>query len=209
MRDGSGGVPHGGQLTEASLAEIEMLSAAYPDEITVVTDPDAFPVQLMVRLSNSAHFVMEYSAGYPTVKDSLSIASYRSNLAEKRRLETSLLAFRDAVAAANQEECGFTAVSQALECWNQYEQASANLVNEQQACLVVKDELKSDHSVEPHPYHWISGDAVVIQKSTFVGHVCRIRGEKDIKPALNQLISGNSRLQRATHNMVRAWVSYD
>lgn len=58
-------------------------------------------------------------------------------------------------------------------------------------------------SVEDSSFHWYTGEPVVVQKSTFVGHVCRIERADQVPRALQELIGRNSKLQRATHNMVR------
>ena len=52
---------------------------------------------------------------------------------------------------------------------------------------------------------WISGEPLVDRKSTFVAHICRVVTERDVHEALHQLLDRNSKLQRATHNMVRKY----
>jgi Uncharacterized protein family UPF0029 len=52
-------------------------------------------------------------------------------------------------------------------------------------------------------YHWISGETLLDRKSTFQAHACRVSSDDDVACALRQLIDGSSKIQRATHNMVR------
>lgn len=54
-------------------------------------------------------------------------------------------------------------------------------------------------------YQWTSttNEPVVDRKSVFIGHVCPIDREADVRPALDQLLTSTTKLQRATHHMVR------
>jgi Uncharacterized protein family UPF0029 len=51
-------------------------------------------------------------------------------------------------------------------------------------------------------FDWFSDEPVTEKKSVFQAHVCRVASEGDVHAALKQLIHGNTKLQKATHNMV-------
>ena len=50
-------------------------------------------------------------------------------------------------------------------------------------------------------FTWISGDPLVDRKSVFQAHLCRLENEANVAPALQQLLTSSSKMQRATHHM--------
>jgi hypothetical protein len=232
---------------EYIIAEIEMLLAAYPNEIScqtiaehsnnnnhVVMTPSNFPLHVTLHLSSTAHIVLEYTLGYPkTQRSSVAISSYRCNALEKRQLDYTLRFCHKVLSDHNNDddnssECnGYTCVVTAFEKWHDYQVKPDHLgkasnddehLHNSTVHDVVNNQLplnsfstattsSSTRAIETtksgEMYRWVTGSPLIVQKSTFVAHVCRINQQSDVQPALYQLLSSTSKLQRATHNMVR------
>jgi len=181
---------------DRTLADMEMLSAAYPDEIKEPEDFTSFPLKVSLVLSNTAHIELEYVKGYP-VDSNVQIASYRSNTNEKVRMEATVAAVRTAANECLREgiEGGLACVAAALETWSDYGDAEE------------PDTPSTPTEVTPtrtKTFRWINGEPLLDRKSTFQAHACRVSTDADVREALSQLLDGNSKLQRATHNMVCA-----
>lgn len=53
---------------------------------------------------------------------------------------------------------------------------------------------------------WVSTPALTDRKSTFVGHAIALHHPDEVAPLLDQLLSSNSKLAKASHPLMRAWV---
>lgn len=195
---------NGDESLNRALADIEMLQAAYPDEVSVDDDkddtaPPAFPLHCSLHLSPDSFVQLEFVRGYPTLTG-LQICRYRSP--HKARMDAVVCAIRQASleCLSDQVEGGFTCCAAALDAWNEHESAEITT-----AILEEEDEFQEEiqQSQTTPPVEWITGEALVDRKSSFVARVCRVSSERQVHEALHQLIDGNSKLQRATHNMVR------
>ena len=184
---------------ERALADLEIVTAAYPEEVTT-NGSRSFPLQFTIHLTDNAFVTLEMIPGYP-IETGVNVTSYRSKPHEKGRIEATVSAIRDAAKECHQDgvEGGFTCCSAALDTWNNYQQNGgkedvlAETVMEQE--LITRDAARQ--------YHWVSGECLVDRKSVFQAHLCRVSSEQQVREALDELISGSSKIQRATHNMVR------
>mmetsp|Transcript_4694 Transcript_4694/g.13146 ORF Transcript_4694/g.13146 Transcript_4694/m.13146 type:complete len:295 (+) Transcript_4694:57-941(+) len=202
---------------ERALADVEMLHAMYPEEITSSAsssttnndDPPTtthFPLHVTLQLSLTARCDLELTAGYPT-SSGVQIASYRCRPAEKARLERALTALRTVARECLEQEVEgcFPCTQAALEVWNdglesaEEEQHNGDETNAQQP-------HDDDAATKPQQqFAWRTSEPFVVQKSTFQGHVCRITQESDVSLAMDQLLYENklsSKLARASHNMM-------
>ena len=182
-----------------ALADLEMLKAAYPDEVTTTNtaaaaDCASFPLHCSFHLSSDSFVQLEFTSGYP-VTSGVQIASYRSP--QKGRMNAVVQAIRKAAQECLQDEVegGFVCCAAALEAWNDREE------------IMLSEDVEQDASPElPLPLfptvEWIVGETLMDRKSAFQARACRVTSERQVHDALHQLISGNSKLQRATHNMV-------
>ena len=222
---------------ERAKADLEMLLAAYPEEVVVIVSDATrassnglfLPLQVKLVISPSAHVELEIIQGYP-VDSNIQISSYRSSSEEKARMEQAVTAMR---ATANQclqdgIEGGFACVSTALDTWNNVELTpwSNGSIVESTATKAADtlwntshpspaDEPDSFPLRQPSPsaaatsLTWITGEPLFDRKSTFVAHACRLHHESDVRPALEQLMASNHKLHKATHNMVGLCIMQD
>jgi len=201
---------------DRALADVEMLEAAYPTEIETANKARRFPLHVTLRLSDTAHCQLELVRGYPT-ETNVRISSYRSGSSapEKARMEAALSAVRRTAGECLQDgaEGGFACCAAALEAWNGVEPEddgagdAAVSAGEKNDGTVQEGGGGGGKEEDEKRFEWITGGPLVDRKSTFIGHVCRISCEADVRPALSQLLDGNSKLQRATHNMVRIFTT--
>jgi len=198
------------EYLERALADVEILTSAYPDEVTTTTTcptPRQFPLHVTLHFSETAHVDLEWTAGYPETSN-ITIASYRSssNPKEKLYMEAALDAIRQTAAACLNDgvEGGLACCAAAMDAWNDKMESQHHMLQQQQQAatnMAILPQMAS--SSGQTTFDWISGEPLVDRKSTFIAHVCRITCEADVKLALHQLIGGNAKLLRATHNMVR------
>lgn len=185
-----------------------MLLAAFEAEIhNIIKDNNnnnpsthhQFPFQVTFQFSPTASCVIEWRDGYPAVPLRI-VSSRSSSLQEKLRLETALVTFRQHAEECHQQqmEAGLTCCSAALEAWNEYN--PNNHVQQQQQ---EQQQQSTMPTAETNHYPWITGEPIVDRKSSFQAHLCPIESEQDVQPALLQLLHSSTKLQRATHNMVR------
>jgi len=192
---------------ERVLADVELLLSAYPDEAKALRDDndvantDNFPFRVQLTLSDTAFITLEWEEGYP-VQSSIQIHSYRSSPNEKSRMETTVTAVRTAAeeALGDQIEAGFMCAAAAKDTW-EAQLESENKKNEEMQMAAQQVSLVTPVS---KVYEWKTGEPLTDRKSAFQAHICRIEKESDVKPALFQLLNGNSKIQRASHNMVSA-----
>jgi hypothetical protein len=215
---------------ERALADLELLQAAYPDEVTTTTTTGtctttttnadttageklglctSFPLQFTLTLSEHAGVTMELTAGYPTTTG-VQIATYRSNKAhDKGRLEATVSAIRRVSLECQHDEIegGFQCCSTALETWNDHLLVlNKSTVEEQEEDARNSLDTMEASALILQPtttYEWVSSqEALEDKKSKFVAHLCRVHSEWQVREALHQLLSSSSKLQRASHNMV-------
>lgn len=183
---------------ERALADLEMLQAAYPDEVVSPSGEDvAFPLHFVLHLSEDSYVEFALQSGYPS-STPLSIVSYRSQ--QKQRIDAVVRAVRTSSQACleDQVEAGFICCAAALEAWNE----SVEDETEKEGNVVEPTVETAPSQSKAAEMEWITGEPLMDRKSTFQAHVCRVSTESEVKEALRQLMDGNSKLQRATHNMV-------
>jgi hypothetical protein len=179
---------------ERALADLEMLKAAYPDEVSS-SSANTFPLRCSLHLSSDSFVELEFIQGYP-VTTGIMVSSYRSP--EKGRMDAVVRAIRVTAQECLEDEAqgGFLCCAAALEAWND---TGTSHQAEEEIQKVVKDP-------EPLPplstVQWITGGTLVDRKSVFQAHVCRVTSEQEVHEALHQLIDGNSKLKKCTHHMV-------
>lgn len=209
-----------------AMADLELLTAAYPDEITLHHTanplqnsnnsnesaleplPRNFPLVFTLHLSSSnpltkknPSITMQLSHGYPTTSG-ITVTSYRIGSSSKLHVENVVSAIHAASVQSLGEESALLCCAAAMEAWQQ----AANLQNH-----ALEDENTSlpDTPVSTKPINqqpssfglWITGEPLMDRKSTFQAHLCSIASELDVPRALDALIGTSGKLQRATHNM--------
>jgi hypothetical protein len=191
---------------ERTLADIEMIQAAYPDEISIWTEnpPNSFPFKFTLNLSENASLTMELQTGYP-ISSGVQVTDYRATKPSyKIRLEAVVKAVRamSLECQAEEVEGSLACCAAAIEAWNvgddDGEQVNVSDNDERHHSKL------QDHPTSTNHYSWISGDPLVDKKSTFQAHLCAVHTEMQVQEALQQLITSSSKIQRATHNMY-AW----
>ena len=215
---------------ERAVADVEMLCAAYPDEVAQDvnsnnrsknnndnnndSDNDFLCVTLQFSSSAKCQLQILWKEGYPGTSN-VQIASYRCSPTEKICMETAMTAIRSTAQQCLEDgmEGCLPCVSAALQAWQEgQEEEEALLVDQQQQQQPGQQGNLAGASHANLPlqqqqqhllFDWYTSQPVVVQKSTFVGHACHIDRAFDVPLALDQLIRGNSKLLRATHNMVR------
>jgi hypothetical protein len=187
---------------ERALADIEMLQAAYPEEIKFDdANKQDFPLQITLKLGDQSMLVLYFEEGYPS-KTNIQILSYRSP--EKLRMDAVTRTVRIVAEDCLKEEVegGLSCCAAAIDTWREYK-----LLNEAKL-LTVQEKLDTDLSTHQlgnsRFYNWTTGEPVVDRKSTFLAHACRVVSEVEVREALAQLLTSSSKIQRATHNMY-AW----
>jgi Uncharacterized protein family UPF0029/Protein of unknown function (DUF1479) len=191
---------------ERALADLEMIQAAYPDEIEVPQDyqSDSFPLRFILNLSENASLTMELTEGYPVSKG-VEISDYRTTKqSEKLRLDGVVQAVRETSleCLAEEMEGSISCCAAALEAWN--DGCTDGEGDDAAKETVQAQETPPDEPISTTHYRWISGDPLVDKKSTFQAHLCAVQTEQQVQEALHHLITSSSKIQRATHNMY-AW----
>jgi putative IMPACT (imprinted ancient) family translation regulator len=181
---------------ERALADIEILQAAYPDEVDFRVVGTKFPLHATLRLDDDSSIVLEFVDGYP-MQSGVQVSSYRSS--EKNRIDAAARAVRQVAEECLEDEIegGLACCAAAMERWQEYEQ-------QQQADK--EEEVVDSIQINPpsRQYEWFTGEPFMDRKSMFVAHACRVASEQEVREALTQLLSSSSKIQRATHNMY-AW----
>jgi hypothetical protein len=199
---------------ERAHADLEMLLAAFATELQMNDDELEhlqFPFQVTFQFSTTVSCVLEWREGYP-LTEPLHLVAFRSSTShDKVRLEAALTAFRQHAEEcfALQIEAGLTCCSAALEAWNAYTEVSNCTTSKENADddemrLPKKEAVTKTENATIQSYQWMTGEPLLDRKSTFQAHVCNIHSDADVPPALFQLLQSSTKLQRATHNMVRA-----
>lgn len=207
---------------ERASADLEILTAAYPEEIIIVdndehvSDTDAIPswFPLVFTLSFSmdpsshdfssqfgANITMEFPKGYPA--KALSVVSYRSShIVPKEVIENIVSCVKttasEAVEVYGSEECGLQCCAAALDCWNEWIEESRILESQtKDLASEIQQDIQNDDDI-----NWISSENLLVdRKSTFQAHICVVDSDDMVRRAVNKLIDGSSKIQRATHNM--------
>jgi hypothetical protein len=191
---------------ERSLADLELIQAAYPDEVTVTMEhpSNTFPFKFSLNLSENTSLTMELQAGYPIWKG-VQVTDYRATKpSDKVKIEAVVEAVRKVSLAcqAEQIEGSLSCCAAAIEAWN-----VGDVVGEQEDILENTEQHLTKLQYNPTSatrYAWISGEPLVDKKSTFQAHLCAVHTEQQVEEAFQQLITSSSKIQRATHNMY-AW----
>ena len=221
---------------ERASADLEMLRAAYPDEITLgcgyghelnkdkdadksqheaddEQQPNWFPLIFTLDLRNQdkenkfgATITMEFPKGYPMSK-SLEVVSYRSSPSTKKEIieEVVKAVKNEALEAINTYggvECGFSCCAAAIECWTTLIESEQQLLHDRKE-KTNKENCKANKYDIDDDIHWITSEnTLVSKKSAFQAHLCIVKSENMVSRAVNKLIEGSTKIQRATHNMV-------
>jgi hypothetical protein len=182
---------------ERALADLEIIQSAYPDEVTTQQAAASFPLQFTLHLTEHAFVTMELATGYP-VESGVQISAYRSSRSgDKNRMETTASAIRRVSLECQEEEMEgcITCCSTAFETWNDHDDEGEEEIPPGEVEEVPPSKVES-------VYEWKTGEPLFDRKSTFQAHLCRVESELQVREALNQLIMGSSKIQRASHNMV-------
>jgi len=238
---------------ERARADIELMCAAYPDEVRIVSStsvvasqqqqhcpsfthqesmiihtqqqqeqgiPSEFPFFFTLCLkkmntdtsSSSVSITMELPHGYPQV--SLRVVSYRGGNAVSKLFLEQIPSVIHSIAIAHaekNEECGFILCSHLLEMYNQSWKHDDSVQTQIEVGPLPPLPTLDDVRIHSTPSSscskiipWISGqNTITDRKSVFQAHVCIVQSLEDVQLALSQLKEMNSKIQRATHNMVR------
>jgi hypothetical protein len=183
---------------ERALADLEMLKAAYPDEVSSSSETTTFPLRFSLNLSSDSFVELEFIQGYP-VTSGLQISSYRSP--EKVRMDAVVRTIRETAQECFEDEAegGFLCCAAALEAWND---------TSHQAEEEIQEDIQEPEPPPLSSVQWITGGTLVDRKSVFQAHACRVTSEQEVHEALHQLLDGNSKLKRCTHNMVSVRVCF-
>ena len=181
---------------DRALADAEMMAAAYPEEVEILDNHHDSLQHIQLRLSDKAHCVLVLPQGYPDVP--LEVERYRS--VEKSRMEAVVAAIREKAQECKGMEAGLFCCAVALEAWEAYEESSVLPLEEEDVPSPCPPPVVMSRNSTT--FHWISGEPLLDRKSAFQAHLCRITKEADVRPALAELLDGNSKLRRASHNMV-------
>ncbi len=207
---------------ERAHSDLQILLAAYPDEIVFdglcsngdnddFDQPNWFPLIFKLTLPKDGHkfgasVTMEFPQGYPTSK-SLEVISYRSSPNVKKEIIEQVVdviketAF-EALNTYRGEECGLACCAAAIDSWTTLIEAEQQIIADQeQAALEVQNQERINQ--DDLDIHWIASENTLIdRKSVFQAHLCIVSSEDMVKRAVNKLIEGSTKIQRATHNMV-------
>ena len=177
---------------QRALADVEMLQAAYPDEVDVVAG--AVPPQLHIHLSSDSFVTIEFPVGYPA-SSGVEVVSQRCP--DKNRIDRVVRALRQAAQDCLDEACegGLACCAAALEAW-QLQDDEGTAIPLEELPHVAAAGFMCRH------FDWMSGTPILDRKSTFQAHACRVHTESEVHRALQQLISNSPRIQKAYHNMV-------
>jgi len=166
--------------------------------------------------NNSANITMELPKGYPTTT-TLQIVSYRgvppsSSADTKIYVEAAVTAARSAAKEAldlyGGEECALACCAAAFDSWRlSSEEFGTGVVGSDGASIGVGDGActlisTGDDDDDDDDIHWITSENTLVdRKSVFQAHVCPVRSEDMVRRAVDRLIRGSSKIQRASHNM--------
>jgi Uncharacterized protein family UPF0029 len=118
---------------ERALADLEMILAAYPDEITTSSNiANSFPLHFRLHLSLTCYFDLSMRAGYPT-SSNIEITSFRCDNENKERMDAAATAIRKSARMCLQQqdddddngggggtEGGLACCAAAMEAWNNH-----------------------------------------------------------------------------------------
>ena len=218
---------------ERARSEIEMIHAAYPDEITVhqaAGGCNSFPFRFTLHLSsyarqqpsssssssNDASITMELIEGYPE-DTPVQITNFScDNTKDKSRIDLVVKAVRNVAQQCQEDgmEGALSACSTALQVWRDAidddcgNDETDSVVDTSPPSTLDNSEVNGGctgfSSSAPSTYKWVSGEPLTDRKSVFQAHLCRIESPSDVDKALVQLLQSSSKMQRATHHM-HAW----
>ena len=164
--------------------------------------------------NNDSFIIMELPKGYPA-ESKIRIQSYRCGKSElvtitKFHMEQTVIAAQKVASECfeSQSEAGLSVCMIAISTWeeciqNQYEKNKREIAMEH---LTLQTRYERELLEEGDGIEWISTeekDLIIDRKSTFQAHVTYVNSEIMVQRALRKLIGGSSKIQRATHNMVR------
>jgi hypothetical protein len=188
----------------------------YDDEKGEMDLPTWFPLIFTLTLplqrdedKFGATITMELPKGYPVSK-SLQVVSYRCAPSIKKDvIEHAVSSVKDAASEAlhsfGGEECSLSCCAIAIETWKTLIEAEAENQHQTKTGHGSKDYDVKDlnNNNDDDDIEWITSDKTLIdRKSVFQAHLCKVTSEDMTKRAVNKLIEGSTKIQRATHNMV-------
>jgi len=199
-------------------ADLELLTAAYPDEITIHTPLPctSFPISFTMHLQSTneasskaikdskSTITMQMKSGYPETTG-VEITTFRA--IRKKSIELAVQAVKDASleCLANGEESALSCCIAAQQVWDECMQDEADKLVWEEERLKEEEHVRLDLATQDDDIKWISGvegcGIVHDRKSTFQAFVCYVKDEDMVRRALRKLIDGNNKIQRATHNM--------
>lgn len=214
---------------ERASADLEILCAAYPEEIMLLEGtysqennhdhydneieiPSWFPLLFTLNLTHDrnkygATITMEFPIGYPTLK-SLEVVSYRCSPSIKKEIIEQVVdavrkAASDAIDTFGGEECGLSCCAAAIDCWNTLLESEQQIMLDRECAVETQLQSQAKLENQDDDINWITSDETLVdRKSVFQAHVCFVSSEDMVTRAVNKLINGSTKIQRATHNMV-------
>ena len=208
-----------------ALADFEILLSAFPDETELCSNnncsqqhqaeqqqatPTEFPLRVTFRLSETAWIQLEFIKGYPT-SSGLQVVSYRSNSKETYRMEACVHAIKQSARECYEEqiEAALPCCLAAKDIWDNYDTTYNHTITESEnghdgPNAITTTTTSANNDDNNYLYPWITTESITEKKSIFQAHVCPVKSEHDVKCALQQLLISSTRIQRATHNMVRS-----
>lgn len=208
---------------DSALADIELLCAAYPEEVVFKGEPvqdvngdhqqdnyaasptasrHCFPLTVTIHLDDHSLMDFQFNEGYPE-NSTITVSRYRSTKDYSCLLEAVRAAEKMALDCMEEGvEGALPCCAAAFEAWNgakedQTLSSSDAPVSLGDGAADVANELSQPSVV------WISGEPLLDRKSTFQAHLCLVNSEDDVQNALQALHTINNKIARATHNMVR------
>ena len=197
--------------------DLEILTAAYPDEITIHTPIPCttFPISFTLHLQSTnasydtikgatSNITMQISSGYPDTSG-VEITSFRG--VRKNSIELAVKAAKDASleCLANGEEGALSCCIAAQQVWDDCMQDEVDKLVSEEERLKEEEHVRLDLATQNDDIEWISGvegcGIAHDRKSTFQAFVCSVKNDDMVRRALGKLIDGNNKIQRATHNM--------
>jgi len=198
------------EIDERILAEVEMLMAAFPDEVTLL---DSEETKFLLHLGEhgndrwNAQVTIQMSCNEANGLR-LQVLSYRgSPQCPKHILEETVAKIKATIKEAELEEAFSPTINCCLAAHSKWtdlvEAESRKIVDQHDTQRKEKQERLTQQLLEEgEDVEWISStEPLVDRKSVFQAHICHVTSEDKVRRALNKLLLSSSKLQKATHNM--------
>mmetsp|Transcript_28708 Transcript_28708/g.44235 ORF Transcript_28708/g.44235 Transcript_28708/m.44235 type:complete len:209 (+) Transcript_28708:1-627(+) len=190
---------------ERASAELEMVLAAFPDEATAESLSNrsfSLTLKLPTKRNTEATICMRLPPGYPS-KTPLLVETWfgADAVSDRASMERVLRDIRTVSDNSRGMECALDACAAALRAWEDGgaeedpEDGASSTTAERQDAVANAEALER--------CEWRSGPKHSEKKSTFQAHIARVSSEAEFKAALEVVLGSSTKIQRASHNMVR------